>query len=52
MSLDDCQRFEALESLYNQSSGFEQMDAFSYGFKLGTMLMCAVFIDENELTHD
>ena len=48
MSLDDCQRFEALENLYSQSSDFEQIDAFSYGFKLGTMLMCAVFMDESE----
>lgn len=48
MSLDDVQRFEALENLYSQSSDFEQESAFSYGFKLGTLLMCAVFTDENE----
>lgn len=48
MSLDDCQRFEALESLYSHSSDYEQEDAFAYGFKLGTMLMCAVFMGEGE----
>jgi len=52
MSLDDCKRFEELECLYMQTNDFEQKDAFSYGFKLGTMLMCAVFTDENKLTHD
>lgn len=48
MSLDDCQRFEALGNLYFHSSDFEQLDAFSDGFRLATMLMCAVFIDENK----
>ena len=48
MSLDDCQRFQALDGLYSQANEFEQIDAFSYGFKLGTMLMCAVFMDEDE----
>ena len=46
MSLDDVQRFEALENLYSQSSDFEQESAFSYGFKLGAMLMSDVFIDK------
>jgi len=45
MSPDDCKRFEELECLYMQASDFVQKDAFSYGFKLGTMLMCAVFND-------
>jgi len=45
MSPDDCERFEELEFLYMQVSDYEQKDAFSYGFKLGTMLMCAVFND-------
>lgn len=52
ISLDDVQRFETLENLYSQSNDFEQESAFSYGFKLGTMLMCAVFTDDNGLTHD
>lgn len=43
MSLDDCQRFQELENLYTQSSGAEQVDAFTYGFKLGAELMIAVF---------
>jgi len=48
MSIDDCQRFEALEDLYTHANEFEQADAFSYGFKLGVMLMGAVFMDEGE----
>ena len=47
MSLDDCQRFEKLENLYTESSHYEQIDAFSYGFKLATILMCSVFIEES-----
>ena len=45
MSLDDCQRFQELENLYSQSSGAEQVDAFTHGFKLGAKLMVAVFAD-------
>jgi len=52
MSLDDCQRFEALDNLYFKSSDFEQADAFSYGFKLGTILMNAVYMDEGGLQCD
>lgn len=48
MSIDDCARFEALETLYNQAGIFEEIDVFSYGFKMGVTLMCAVFADENE----
>ncbi|MCL2853098.1 MAG: hypothetical protein FWE20_08720 [Defluviitaleaceae bacterium] len=47
MSLDDCRRFEELDGLYSHSNGFEQADAFSYGFKLGAMLMCSVYTDED-----
>ena len=43
MSLDDCQRFQALESLYTQAHEFDEIDAFFYGFRLGVRLMIAVF---------
>ena len=52
MPLDDFQRLITLENLYTEASDYEQVDAFAYGFKLGTTLMCAVFMDESELTHD
>ena len=52
MSLDDVQRFQALEDLYTQSHEYCELDVFQYGFRLGTMLMCGVFMDENVLTHD
>ena len=45
MSLDDFQRLQALEHLYGEESEFEQIEAFAYGFRLGTMLMCGVFGD-------
>jgi len=50
MSLDDFGRLQALENLYNEASDFEQMDAFAYGFKLSTTLMCAVFMSDGEPT--
>jgi len=50
MSLDDFQRLIALENLYTDASDFEQVDAFTYGFKLGTTLMCAVYMSEDEPT--
>jgi hypothetical protein len=46
MSLDDCQRFQGLENLYSQSSDFDQLDAFSNGFRLGAELMIAVFMED------
>ena len=49
MSLDDCQRFEALESLYSQSSNLEQADAFAHSFKWAARLMCEVFMPVGNL---
>jgi len=49
MSLDDCKRFEELECLYVQANDFEQKDVFAYGFRLATMLMCAVFVGDGDL---
>jgi hypothetical protein len=46
MSLDDNKRFEEFQNLHAQSSGYEQEDAFAYGFKFATMLMSAVFSEE------
>ena len=49
MSLDDCQRFQEWENLFLHSSDAHQLEAFSYGVKLGASLMCAVLMDDNEL---
>jgi hypothetical protein len=48
MSEDDRKRFEALENLYGDSSEMETQKAFCEGFKLGALLMCAVFAQEPE----
>jgi len=32
------------------SQSFEQVDAFTSGFKIGTTLMCAVFMSDGEPT--
>ena len=46
MSVDDCQRFQALENLYTQSHEADETDAFYYGFRLGAKLLIAVFMNE------
>lgn len=47
MSLDDCQRFEALSNLYSQANSFEERDSFAYGLRIGTMLMCEVLLSSD-----
>ena len=39
MSLDDCQRFQKLVSLYTDLDTFEEGEIFSYGFTMGALLM-------------
>lgn len=39
MPPEDCQRFQALSSLYMNSSAIEEENAFSYGFTLGLLMM-------------
>lgn len=49
MSLDDCERFQALENLYGQSSGYENVDAFAYGLQFGALFMDAILaVDEKK----
>ncbi len=38
MSLDDCQRFQALSSLHMELSTAEEENLFSYAFTLGMLL--------------
>ena len=45
LSADDAQRLENLESLYLQSSNYDQEDAFAYGFKSATKLMHEIFTE-------
>jgi hypothetical protein len=39
MSLDDCERFQKLVSLYTELGLSEEGEIFSYGFTMGAMLM-------------
>ncbi len=52
MSPDDKKRYDKYESLRSKTNDFVEEDAFSYGFKLGVKLMCAVFMDEGEAEHN
>lgn len=42
MSLDDCQRFQALEGLYSEAAFDEETGVYSHGFALGALLMLEV----------
>lgn len=49
MSLDDCQRFQALTKLYSELNGIEEENVFSYGFTLGLLLMMDVMKEAENL---
>ena len=42
MSLDDCQRFQALECLHVEAGIEDEARVYSYGFALGALLMVEV----------
>lgn len=50
LSEEDSKRFADLQDLYSESICYEQEEAFAYGFKLASMIMCAVFHGNEELT--
>lgn len=52
MSLDDCERFQKLDGLYSEAEGFEEIDAFSNGFKLGVQLMIETFANGKSVCQD
>ena len=45
---ENYKRLNELEKLYGQFRDFEDMRTFNYAFRLGAMLMCAVFSEEDE----
>ena len=49
MSLDDCQRFQALTKIHSELSSFEEENIFSYGFTLGLLLMMDVMKEAENL---
>lgn len=49
MSLDDCQRFEALEALYGEAAHDEETDTYAHGFTLGAMLMLEVMEKKSDM---
>ena len=49
MSLDDCQRFQALSSLRAKLDLAEEAELFSYGFSLGLLLMIDVMKEAERL---
>lgn len=51
MSLDDCQRFQALTRLQSSLSMLTEEDVFSYGFTLGLLLAMEV-TEESDLLYN
>ncbi|WP_050699219.1 DUF6809 family protein [Anaeromassilibacillus senegalensis] len=49
MSLDDCKRFQKLESLYETAVHCEDVDLYAHGFTLGTLLMLEVLEKKESL---
>ena len=48
MTADDYKRLNELETLYGEFRSFDDMRTFKYAFRLGVMIMCAVFIGEED----
>ena len=46
LSDEDYKRLNELESFQSDIRGFEDMRTFNYAFRMGAMLMCAVFFGE------
>jgi hypothetical protein len=44
LSKEDCKRLVELDELYKLSNSFENKNSFIYAFRLGVMLMSAVFM--------
>jgi len=48
MSPKDFERFKALEALHREGHDQRYRDTYTNAFKLGVMLMCAVFMNEDD----
>jgi len=48
MSDEALERFKALEALHNETHARRYRNTYMKAFKLGVMLMCAVFMNEDE----
>ncbi len=46
LSEEEYKRLEVLENMYTNTSDIESADAFSYGFRLGLLIMIDVFSTE------
>ena len=52
VSAEDYKRLNELEKLYGQFRDFEDMRTFNYAFRLGVLIMCAVFMGDDEQYDD
>lgn len=49
LSNDDTERYEKLESMYQQTSVMEEREAFKQGFRLGVLLVTEAFYTKDRL---
>ena len=52
MSLDDCQRFQALEKLFDDVALDEEIGIYSHGFTLGSLLMMEVMENKEAILNE
>ena len=52
LSPKDFERFKALEALHSECHARRYRNTYTNAFKLGVMLMCAVFMNDDEEIHD
>ena len=48
LSAEDFERFKSLEATHNESHTRRYRNTYTSAFKLGVMLMCAVFMNDDE----
>ena len=52
LSAEDFERFKDWEALHREGHARRYMNTYTEAFKLGVMLMCAVFMNDEENIHD
>lgn len=52
LSEEDLNRLSELEDMYTKSTSIEESESFSYGFKLGSLLMIEILTSRNELVRE
>ena len=52
MLLEDCERFEELHNLFMQLTCEEELEVYSHGFTLGSLMMIEIMDKKQEIIHE